>query len=101
MSQDGAMFAVGQVAIARFITNRGLDPIGNNLLQVTLASGDPIYNLNNDKTAEIKANTIELSTADLSESLVNLIVFQRAFEANAKSITTADTILNTLIQLKR
>jgi flagellar hook protein FlgE len=101
MSQDGAMFAVGQVAIAKFITNRGLEPIGNNLLQATLASGDPIYNLNNDKTAEIKANTLELSTADLSESLVNLMVFQRAFEANAKSITTADTVLNTLIQLKR
>jgi len=101
MSQDGATFAVGQVAIAKFITNRGLEPVGNNLLQKTLASGDPIYNLNNDKTAEIKSNTLELSTADLSESLVNLMVFQRAFEANAKSITTADTILNTLIQLKR
>ena len=101
MSQDGAMFAVGQIAIAKFITNRGLEPIGNNLLKSTLASGDPIYNLNNNKTAEVKANTLELSTADLSESLVNLMVFQRAFEANSKSITTADTILNTLIQLKR
>jgi len=101
MSQDGAMYAVGQVAIAKFITNRGLDPIGNNMLRKTLASGDPIYNLNNSKTAEIQSNTLELSTADLSESLVNLMVFQRAFEANAKSITTADTILNTLIQLKR
>jgi flagellar hook protein FlgE len=101
MSQDGAMFAVGQIAIAKFITNRGLEPVGNNLLSSTLASGEPIYNLNNDKTAEVKANTLELSTADLSESLVNLMVFQRAFEANSKSITTADTILNTLIQLKR
>ena len=101
MSQDGASYAVGQVAIAKFITNRGLDPIGNNMLRKTLASGDPIYNLNNNKTAEIQSNTLELSTADLSESLVNLMVFQRAFEANAKSITTADTILNTLIQLKR
>jgi flagellar hook protein FlgE len=101
MSQDGAKFAVGQIAIAKFITNRGLEPVGNNLYKSTLASGDPIYNLNNDKTAEIQSNTLELSTADLSESLVNLMVFQRAFEANAKSITTADTILNTLIQLKR
>jgi flagellar hook protein FlgE len=101
MSQDGATFAVGQVAVAKFITNRGLEPVGNNLLKSTLASGDPIYNLNNDKTADIQGNTLELSTADLSESLVNLMVFQRAFEANAKSITTADTILNTLIQLKR
>ncbi|MFY9070056.1 flagellar basal body rod C-terminal domain-containing protein, partial [Aliarcobacter butzleri] len=42
-----------------------------------------------------------LSEADLSESLVNLMVFQRAFEANAKSITTADEMLTTLINLKR
>jgi flagellar hook protein FlgE len=101
IGQDGALYAVGQISIAKFISNRGLEPIGDNLLARTLASGDPVYNLNNNKTAEIVANTLELSKADLSESLVNLMVFQRAFEANAKSITTADTILNTLIQLKR
>jgi len=101
MSQDGAMFAVGQVAVAKFVSNRGLEPAGDNLLKATLASGDPIYNINNDKTADVKSSTVELSTADLSESLVNLMVFQRAFEANSKSITTADSILNTLIQLKR
>ena len=71
------------------------------LLKSTNASGQAIFNLDNDKTAGIKGGTLELSTADLSESLVNLMVFQRAFEANAKSITTADQILTTLIQLKR
>ncbi len=74
MKQDGADFAIGQAAVAVF---------------------------NNNKTAEIKSKTLELSTADLSESLVNLMVFQRAFEANAKSITTADELLTTLIGLKR
>ncbi|MFA7022064.1 flagellar basal body rod C-terminal domain-containing protein [Aliarcobacter sp.] len=44
---------------------------------------------------------LEISKADLSESLVNLMVFQRAFEANAKSITTSDELLSTLINLKR
>ena len=101
MSQDGATFAVGQVSIALFNNNRGLLPIGDNLLQANEVSGTPIYNLNNNKTASVKANTLELSTADLSESLVNLMVFQRAFEANAKSITTADAVLNTLINLKK
>ena len=101
MMQDGASFAVGQVAIALFNDNRGLLPMGDNLLQANDVSGTPIFNLNNDKTAAIKSNTLELSTADLSESLVNLMVFQRAFEANAKSITTADAVLNTLINLKR
>lgn len=101
MKQDGAEFAVGQIAIAVFNNNRGLNPMGDNLLVKTNESGDPIYNLNNNKTAKVEGKTLELSTADLSESLVNLMVFQRAFEANAKSITTSDELLNTLINLKR
>lgn len=101
MTQDGAEFAIGQVAIALFNNNRGLEPVGDNLLSKTTESGEPIHNLNNDKTAKVESQTLELSTADLSESLVNLMVFQRAFEANAKSITTSDELLNTLINLKR
>jgi len=101
MTQDGTRYAIGQVAVARFTDNRGLEPTGDNLLKETTRSGTALFNIDNDKMAEIKGGTLELSTADLSESLVNLMVFQRAFEANAKSITTADTILNTLIQLKR
>jgi len=101
MKQDGAEFAIGQIAIAVFNNNRGLEPIGNNLLAKTNESGDAVYNLNNNKTASVMGKTLELSTADLSESLVNLMVFQRAFEANAKSITTSDDLLNTLINLKR
>ena len=101
MTQDGAEFAIGQVAIALFNNNIGLEAQGDNLLSKTTESGDPIYNLDNDKAASIEGQTLELSTADLSESLVNLMVFQRAFEANAKSITTADEILTTLIGLKR
>ena len=76
-------------------------PEGGNLLSTTVDSGKSIFNVNNRKTAEVMGSTVELSTADLSESLVNLMVFQRAFEANAKSITTADKVLETLIQLKR
>jgi flagellar hook protein FlgE len=101
MKQDGVSFAIGQLAIAMFNNNRGLEPSGNNLLAKTNDSGDPIYNINNAKAASVQGRTLELSEADLSESLVNLMVFQRAFEANAKSITTSDELLNTLINLKR
>ena len=101
MQQDGVNFAVGQVSVAKFTDNRGLEAVGGNLLKATTRSGTALYNIDNDKTAEIRGGQLELSTADLSESLVNLMVFQRAFEANAKSITTADQILTTLIQLKR
>ena len=101
MKQDGAEFAIGQVAVATFNNTRGLEPYGDNLLAKSTNSGEPIYNVNNDRTSDIQGETLELSTADLSESLVNLMVFQRAFEANAKTITTSDALLNTLINLKR
>ncbi|MDC0932364.1 flagellar hook-basal body complex protein [Arcobacteraceae bacterium] len=101
MKQDGVDYAVGQVAIARFTDNLGLEAVGDNLLQATARSGTAIFNTDNVNMAEIDGGSLELSTADLSESLVNLMVFQRAFEANAKSITTADAILTTLIALKR
>ena len=101
MTQDGVDFVVGQLAIAQFTNNIGLESIGNNLLSATNESGNPIYSINNNNGVSVESETLELSTADLSESLVNLMVFQRAFEANAKSITTADEILTTLIGLKR
>lgn len=101
MMQDGAEYAIGQVSVALFNNERGLIPMGDNLVRKSNESGEPIFNINNDKTAKIEGRTLELSTADLSESLVNLMVFQRAFEANAKSITTSDELLNTLINLKR
>jgi len=101
MKQDGADYAIGQIAIAKFTDNRGLDPAGDNLVKESNTSGSPIYNLNNDKTADLRGGTLELSNSDLSQSLVNLMVFQRAFEANSKTISTSDQILTTLIQLKR
>ena len=101
MKQDGIEFAIGQVSIAQFNNNIGLEAVGDNLLAATKESGSPIYTINNNNGVSVESETLELSTADLSESLVNLMVFQRAFEANAKSITTADEILQTLIGLKR
>jgi flagellar hook protein FlgE len=101
MKQDGVDYAIGQIAIAQFNNNIELEAVGDNLLSKTKESGDPIYSINNDNGVSVEGETLELSTADLSESLVNLMVFQRAFEANAKTITTADEILTTLIGLKR
>jgi flagellar hook protein FlgE len=101
MKQGGVDFVIGQVAVAQFNNDIGLEAVGDNLLSATKDSGNPIYSMNNDNGVAVKSETLELSTADLSESLVNLMVFQRAFEANSKSITTADELLQTLIGLKR
>lgn len=101
ITEGGVEYAVGQVSIARFTNNQGLLAVGDNNFQATQESGKAIYSINNNNTAGMQGQTLELSEADLSESLVNLMVFQRAFEANAKSITTADEMLTTLINLKR
>ena len=101
ITEGGVEYAVGQVSIARFTNNRGLEAVGNNNFRATQDSGNVIYSTNNNNTNGVKGQALELSKADLSESLVNLMVFQRAFEANAKSITTSDELLSTLINLKR
>ena len=101
IKEGSVEYAVGQLSIARFTNNRGLEAVGNNNFQRTQESGNAIYSINNNNTSGVKGQALELSKADLSESLVNLMVFQRAFEANAKSITTSDELLSTLINLKR
>ncbi|WP_418186353.1 flagellar hook-basal body complex protein [Aliarcobacter lanthieri] len=101
IKEGGVEYAVGQLSIARFTNNRGLEAVGGNNFQKTQESGNAIYSINNNNTDGVRGQALELSKADLSESLVNLMVFQRAFEANAKSITTSDELLSTLINLKR
>ncbi|PRM92697.1 hypothetical protein CJ673_09905 [Aliarcobacter cryaerophilus] len=101
IKDGGVEFAVGQLSIARFTNNRGLEASGGNNFRATQESGNAIYSTNNNNTDGVMGKALEISKADLSESLVNLMVFQRAFEANAKSITTSDELLSTLINLKR
>ncbi|WP_066160460.1 flagellar hook-basal body complex protein [Aliarcobacter skirrowii] len=101
IKEGGVEYAVGQVSIARFTNNRGLEAVGGNNFKATQESGNVIYSTNNNNTDGVMGQALEISKADLSESLVNLMVFQRAFEANAKSITTSDELLSTLINLKR
>ncbi|WP_181403869.1 flagellar hook-basal body complex protein, partial [Aliarcobacter cryaerophilus] len=83
IKDGGIEYAVGQLSIARFTNNRGLEAVGNNNFKATQESGNAIYSINNNNTSGVKGQALELSKADLSESLVNLMVFQRAFEANA------------------
>ena len=101
--QDGAEIVVGQTAVAKFLNNTELNPIGGNLYKSTgpQGSGNPIFATGNTNMADVSSQSLELSNADLSESLVNLIVYQRAFEANSKLITTSDEILTSLLGMKR
>lgn len=98
MSQGDNKFIVGKVVTSVFNDNISLNPQGNNLYSKTTLSGDPIFAADMN---EIKDKTLELSNSNLSEGLVNLMVYQKSFEANSKSITTSDDLLKTAIQLKK
>lgn len=98
MVQGDNRYAVGRIQTAAFADDLSLDPQGGNLFAATKASGEP---LDATSTSKILGKTLELSNADLSENLVNLMVYQRAYEANSKSITTSDEFLNIAIQLKK
>ena len=98
VNQSNARFAVGKIMISSFISEEGLVPVGGNMYSKSAQSGEPIYV--ND-TSKISNKMLELSNTDLSEGLVDLMVYQRAFEANSKSITTSDDFLKTALQLKK
>lgn len=97
ISQADNRFAVGKVGTVQFSNILGLEPSGDNLFAQTTTSGEPISSIN---TTNVLGKTLELSNTELGESLVNLMVYQRAFEANSKSVTTSDEFLKTALALK-
>ena len=98
VKQNDTRFAVGKIMISSFISQDGLIPQGDNMYSASISSGEAIYS--ND-ISKINNKMLELSNSDLAEGLVDLMVYQRAFEANSKSITTSDEFLKTAIQLKK
>lgn len=98
MVQGDNKYAVGQVPTVAFKNEHGLLPDGDKLYRVTQDAGEPI---NAAYGTKIYGKTLELSNSNMGESLVELMTFQRAYEANSRSITTADEFLNIAIQLKK
>lgn len=99
---NGRNFALAQVAVATFANYEGLQGTENNLYAESPNSGDPTFGpAGTGGRANIQASKLEMSNTDLSRGLTQLIVVQRGFQANSKSVTTSDQILNTLLQLKQ
>ncbi len=85
---------VGQLELARFVNPAGLKAVGKNLFLETPASGAPIVAEPGDEGMGTTMQTIlELSNVQVVEEMVNMIVAQRAYEANSKTIQTADSLL--------
>lgn len=91
-------FVVGKLQTAAFINDQGLLSQGDNLYQASKEAGN-IYNAVN--LNKLVGTSLEQSKANLANSLTALLIYQKAFEANSKSITTSDEMLQTAIQLKK
>jgi flagellar basal-body rod protein FlgG len=98
----GATEEFGQITIADFINPAGLNPLGGTLFQETEASGAPLdANPGTDQFGSLRQGMIETSNVKLVNEMVDLITAQRAYEANSKTIMTADRMLETVGRLKR
>lgn len=93
---------VGQITLSHFVNPAGLNLLGRNTVQPTLASGDAIDGTpGTDGIGTINQGFLEVSNVDVAEEMVNMIIGQRAYEANSKTIQTVDNMLSLLNQLKR
>ncbi|WP_127555160.1 flagellar hook-basal body complex protein [Saccharospirillum alexandrii] len=110
VGDDGIIFArytngeaqvLGQVALASFANNEGLDPVGNTEWKESFASGDAtIGEPGTGLLGNLQSAALEDSTVDLSEQLVHLIIAQRNYQASAKTIETANAVTQTIINLR-
>lgn len=99
---NGRSFGLAQIGMAKFTNNEGLVADGGNVFLQSANSGDPI--IGTAATAGrgfMQSSALEASNVDLSKSLTNLIIIQRGYQANGKTITTSDTLLETLLGIKR
>ena len=92
--------AIGQISLASFNNEQGLQPAGGTTWRETFASGQPGYDTPQAGTlGSIVANSLENSNVNLTNELVDLIKAQSNYQANAKTISTQSTIMQTIIQM--
>ncbi|QKZ03597.1 MULTISPECIES: flagellar hook protein FlgE [Pseudomonas] len=97
---NGKTNIIGQVALANFANVQGLSPAGGTDWRETYASGVPVIGTPNTGTmGSLSASSLEDSNVDLTAELVNLIKAQSNYQANAKTISTESTIMQTTIQM--
>ena len=102
LDQNSNELAAADIPLYTFINPAGLNAEGRNLYATTQASGDATEVTPGDQNAGTLAQGfLEMSNVELVDEMVGLIVGQRAYEANSKSITTADGMLQTAINVKR
>lgn len=99
---SGVKKILGQIAVATFANASGLEAVGNNMFAETKNSGE-FDGVGEDvsESGGMQTGAVEMSNVDLSSEFTNMITTQRGFQANSRIITTSDTLLEELINLKR
>jgi len=98
---NGMAKVQGQVVLANFASVQGLSPLGKSSWAQTLESGEPVMGTPRSGTlGALQSKALEDANIELSEQMVNLIVAQRNYQANAKTIETESAITQTLINLR-
>ncbi|MCR5082478.1 MAG: flagellar hook protein FlgE [Parasporobacterium sp.] len=100
---NGDTYVIGQIAVSNFSNPAGLEKIGDNLYKATLNSGE-FNGIGYQITAlgeTMSSGVVEMSNVDLSKEFTDMITTQRGFQANSRIITTSDTMLEELVNLKR
>ena len=98
---NGQSAALGQVLLATFPDLSGLQKSGNYFIE-TVRSGEALRNRpGSGGLGQTMSNSLEISNTDVAKEFINMISAQRAYQASAKVITTADTLLSVLMDIKR
>ncbi|MDE6032007.1 MAG: flagellar hook-basal body complex protein, partial [Oscillospiraceae bacterium] len=93
---------LGRIDIATFDNPNGLSQIGGTMFAATVSSGQPILNIaGQDGAGNVLSGALEMSNVDLSVEFTDMITTQRGFQANSRTITVSDTLLEELLSLKR
>lgn len=101
---NGLSKLLGQIAVAKFANAAGLAKAGNNLYKTTMNSGDfdgTGIDITSDGEGSMESGVLEMSNVDLAGEFTEMITTQRGFQANSRIITTSDSMLEELVNLKR
>jgi flagellar hook protein FlgE len=99
---NGQTRTLAQIVLSRFTNPNGLSRSGENGFAETVDSGAPLQGApTNNGLGRLLSQSIEQSNVDLGKEFVDMIITQRAFQANSRAITTSDEMLQELVNLKR
>lgn len=99
---NGVRQAIAQVAVAKFANTSGLTKRGDSLYEESNNSGAAtIKKASEAAGCKITPSALEMSNVDVANEFTDMIITQRGFQANSKTITVSDEMLETLIQMKR